>query len=376
MKPLRICFVITALGVGGAEHALLKLLSRMDRQRFEPSLIVLGRQDDLLERFKAIGIQPVMLGLRPGSWPFGEIKRFLDAVRQTQPDILQGWMYHGNLAASFAASRMNPKPKVCWSVRDTPDAAHAHSFFTRTVIRVSGFYVRNVAQIFNVSARSAEYCSKVFGWPAQRTSLLPNGVDTELFKPDAHVRAALRQTLGVSEHAFLVGMVARWSPVKNHALFLKAFAVLRQSVPHAQCVLVGKGLDAANLELAELIQNGSLQGACHLLGPRADVQALYPAFDALALSSRSEGFPNVLVEAMSCAVPVVSTDVGDAIQIVGQGGHVVDQDEQALAKALAQLALPQDRETMGQCAREHVLAHYGLDAVVAGLQDRYLALTA
>ncbi|WP_018608805.1 glycosyltransferase [Uliginosibacterium gangwonense] len=376
MTRVHVCFVITALGVGGAEHALLKMLSRLDRTRFEPSLIVLGRQDDLLPRFQAIGIEPLMLRLRPGRWPFAEVGRFLAAVRSIQPDILQGWMYHGNLAASFAAARLNPKPRVCWSVRDTPDAAHAHSFFTRMVIRLSGFYVGRVAQIFNVSARSAEYCAQNLGWPRECTALLPNGVDTELFQPDSALRAKLRLELGVADDSVLVGMVARWSPVKNHALLLRAMAALRTKVPNAQCVLVGKGLDRNNAELMALIEQNGLAFACHLLGPRADVQTLYPAFDILALSSRSEGFPNVLVEAMSCGVPVVSTDVGDARQIVGAGGLIVGQDENEMAQALEFLCLLGNRQAMGRAAREQVNQHYGLDSVVEGLQARYLSLIA
>ena len=372
MRPVRLCFVITALGVGGAEHALLKLLSRLDRKLFEPSLIVLGQQEDLLPRFQAIGIEPVMLRLTPGRWPLAEIGRFLTAVREIQPDILQGWMYHGNLAASFAAARLQPAPTVCWSVRDTPDAAHAHSLFTRLVIRFSGLYLARVATIFNVSARSAAYCARNLGWPAERTALLPNGVDTGLFTPDADARARLRGQLGLADDVPVIGMVARWSPVKNHALFLAAFAALLKQRPTARAVLVGKGLDADNPELMRVLSALGLENACHLLGPLSEVHAVYPAFDVLALSSRSEGFPNVLVEAMSCGVPVVSTDVGDARDIVGDCGRIVSHEADAMAAALDELS--QDASAIGPAARERVVKHYGLDSVVQGLQQQYLAL--
>lgn len=374
MRPIRVCFVITALGVGGAEHALLKLLGRLDRALFEPSLIVLGQQDDLLPRFQAIGIEPVMLRLTPGRWPLAEIGRFLAAVRAIAPDILQGWMYHGNLAASFAAARLQPAPLVCWSVRDTPDAAHAHSLFTRLVIRFSGVYLNRVATIFNVSARSAEFCARNLGWPAERTALLPNGVDTGLFKPDAEARASLRGRLGLADDAPVIGMVARWSPVKNHALFLAAFAALLKRRPAARAVLVGKGLAADNPELMRIVSALGLENACHLLGPQAAVHQLYPAFDVLALSSRSEGFPNVLVEAMSCGVPVVSTDVGDAPDIVGEGGRIVAHEAEAMAAALDELC--QGGPALGAAARERVEQRYGLDAVVQGLQQCYLRLHA
>jgi len=374
MPRLRIGFVITALGVGGAEHALLKLLSLLDKTRFEPSLVVLGQQDDLLPQFQAIGIEPVMLRLRPGRWPFAELGRFLAVMRNLRVDILQGWMYHGNLAASFAAARLHPAPRVCWSVRDTPDSAHAHSVFTRLVIRASSYYLGRVARIFNVSARSAQYCARELGWPLERTEVLPNGVDSAVFCPDLERRSTFRQRLGVADNVILIGMVARWSPVKNHALFLSALSQLRRDMPNVEAVLVGKGLDENNPELMALLSRYDLHDCCHLLGPCDKVETLYPAFEMLALSSRSEGFPNVLVEAMSCAVPVVSTDVGDAIDIVGDTGYVVAQDSDAMATALRKLCEPAHARRLGLAARARVVERYSLAAIVAKLQAQYEVL--
>lgn len=374
---LRLVIIITGLGIGGAEHALLKLLSRVDRSRFQISLIVLGREDALEPAFRAIGIEPIRLGLAAGRWPLGAVGRLFKTVRALNPDILQGWMYHGNLAASFVGARLSGVP-VCWSVRDTPDAAHGHSRFTRLVIRFSGWYVGRVSRIFNVSAHSAAYCAAHFGWPPTRTEVLPNGIDTALFWPDPVARAALRETLGVAENQPVIGMVARWSPVKNHALFLEAAARLRVHAPQTCFVLVGKGLEAGNAELMAIIERLGLGEAVHLLGARHDVERLYPAFDIAALSSRSEGFPNVLAEAMSCGVPVVSTDVGDARAIVGPGGTVVPARADALvfAQALGALLDAPDRQQKGLAARAHIEQHYALDAVAGRLQQRYCALAA
>ena len=373
-RPIRLCIVITGLGVGGAEHGLLKLLSRLDRTRIEPSLIVLGQEDALLPRFREIGVEPLMLGLKPGRWPLAEFGRLISAVREREPDLLQGWMYHGNLAASFAASRIKPSPVLCWSVRDTPDAGQGHSLFTRIVIWLCGLYLGRVARIFNVSSRSADYCASRLGWPRERTFILPNGVDTALFRPDPASRAALRAELGIEESVPLVGHVARWHPVKNHALFLEAVARLSERLPKIQCVLVGKGLEWGNAELVGLIERYGLRAHCHLLGPRSEVSAIYPGFDLLALSSRSEGFPNVLVEAMSCGVPVVTTDVGDARDIVGKTGFVAESDASAMAKALGVVADPLRCRELGRLARDRVERHYGLDAVAASLEAEYRRL--
>ncbi len=372
VKPIRVCVVITGLGIGGAEHALLKLLTAMDRQRVEVSLVVLGQLDALAPQFRAIGIEPIFIGLRAGRWPLGEVGRLIRAVRELEPDLLQGWMYHGNLAASFVAARL-ARP-ACWSVRDTPDAAHGHSRFTRMTIALSRWYLGRVTRIFNVSARSAAYCSEHLGWPAERTEVLPNGLDLSRFRPDPAAREAFRQEQGWSTDTPVVAMVARWSPVKNHRLFLEAAASLRARLPEVRFVLIGKDLDAGNTTLAGWLAELDLLDAVVLLGPRHDVEALYPAFDLVALTSKSEGFPNVLAEAMACGVPVVTTDVGDAAEIVGDTGCVVSPTAQAFADALARLLVYPERAARGRAARERIAARYAIDGIAARLTDRYAAI--
>ncbi|WP_374399955.1 glycosyltransferase [Niveibacterium sp.] len=369
MRPIRVCVVITGLGIGGAEHALLKILSALDRRRIAVSLVVLGRLDALAPQFCAIGIEPVFIGLRAGRWPLGEVGRLIRTVRELEPDLLQGWMYHGNLAASFLGARL--RRPVCWSVRDTPDAAHGHSRFTRLTIALSRWYVGRVARIFNVSARSAAYCAERLGWPAERTEVLPNGLDLSRFRPDPASREAFRAAQGWPTATPVVAMVARWSPVKNHRLFLEAAAALRAYQPEVRFVLIGKDLDAANATLAGWLAELGLPDAVALLGPRHDVEALYPAFDLLALTSKSEGFPNVLAEAMACGVPVVTTDVGDAAEIVGDTGSIVPPTPQTFADALGRLLADPERATRGLAARERIAVRYAIDGIAARLADRY-----
>ncbi|HEX5127101.1 MAG TPA: glycosyltransferase [Rhodocyclaceae bacterium] len=375
-ERLRLCIVITALGVGGAEHALLRLLSRFDREQFDISMIVLGREDALAERFAQIGVRLTMLRLTPGRWPFGEVERFLQAVRAINPDVIQGWMYHGNLAASFAAARLQKSVPICWSVRDTPDAQHGHSLFTRMVIRLSGWYAQRTAKIFNVSSRSAAYCAEHLGWPSAQTEILPNGVDTALFVPNSATRLAMRTSWGVSSDCPLIGMVARWSPVKNHALFLDAAADLCRKRPHARFALVGAGLDSTNAVLMAQVRRLDLADKVRLLGPRDDLQNIYPAFDVVALTSKSEGFPNVLAEAMSCGVPVVSTDVGDARDIVGDGGLIVPATPQAFSAAFERLLDQAIHARLSASARSRIQERYALDAIAARLEQSYRMLVA
>ncbi|MCL2657534.1 MAG: glycosyltransferase [Betaproteobacteria bacterium] len=373
-QPLRLCIVITGLGVGGAEYALLKLLAAFDRDRFAISVVVLGREDALVPQLRRLGIEPVMLGLKPGRWPFGEIRRLIRSVRALEPDILQGWMYHGNLAASFLGARLGVP--VCWSVRDTPDAAHPLSRFTRLVIRVSHWYVDRVTCIFNVSAHSARYCIEHLKWPEKRTVVLPNGLDLDRFRPNASTRRAYRSEWGFSEDELVVGMVARWHPVKNHRLFLEAAALLHKKRPKARFVLVGKRLDEGNQTLKAWITELGLGDAVRLLGQHAELEALYPAFDLVALTSRSEGFPNVLAEALACGVLVVSTNVGDAREIVAGHGRIVAARPEAMAEAWAEILDDPTRAARGLAGRRHIAANYAVEQIAARLMRYYTRFAA
>lgn len=381
-KKIKLCIVITGLGVGGAEHALLRVLSHFDYTRFDITLLVLRGEDILTEQFKTLPIKVISLGLAPGKFPFRQIKQIQETIRAEAPDILQGWMYHGNLAASFVSSRLTPPVPVCWSVRDTPDAGHNHSLFTKIVIKISNYYAFKVERIFNVSAYSADYCSRRLGWPRDRTEVLPNGIDSTRFVQDFAMRQVQRKRWQVPNDAMLIGMVARWDKVKNHRLFLESAALFRKKYPDAYFVMAGKDIDADNLTLTQWIDQLGLQDHVKLLGSYERIEHFYPALDVLSLTSKSEGFPNVLAESMSCTVPVVTTDVGDARDIVGVntgkvkgiGGLVVPAAPKAFVEAWTALMNDVLRFRMGAAGRERIKNVYALDTVVNRLQQSYVSI--
>ncbi|MEC5396968.1 glycosyltransferase [Uliginosibacterium sp. H1] len=366
----KLLVVVASLGNGGAEHALLNLLSRLDRGAFSPAVLCLGGEGAMAARYRTAGIPVRALGMRPGRWPLGQLSAARAAMREMAPDLLLGWMYHGNLAAAVLAGALprSPKLPLAWAIRATPDHAHSHSLFTGGVIQASRLFLRKVDLILNVSSRSAALMQSRYGYPAARTVVLPNGVDTARFAPQALARAVVRAELGLSPATPLFGMVARWHPVKNHALFVRAAARCVQAIPAAQFVLVGEGCETANFDLLDLLDAAGMRDRFHLVGAQRDVERWNAAFDVAVLSSSSEAFPNVLVEAMSCGTPVVSTDVGDAREIVADTGFVVSVDDEvamgtAMATALA------ERSTRGAAARARVLERYDLTQQAARFAD-------
>src|SRR5690606_10755081 len=192
--------------------------------------------------------------------------------------------------------------------------------------------------------------------------------DLSRWQADAIARGQARQQWGVSSDTPVIGSVARWNPLKDHHNLLAAFSQSLDSYPHMRCVLIGQGMDESNAELCGLLDRYGLRDKVILLGRRDDVPALINGLDVHVLSSRAEGFPNVVAEAMAAGVACVVTDVGDAAMMVDDAGWVAPaQDPQALSAAIdavvSGLGSPEHVARMQQ-GRERVGQMFSLDAMV------------
>ena len=219
---------------------------------------------------------------------------------------------------------------------------------------------------------------EALGYRPRRWTYIPNGIDTETFRPDPRARAETRGELGFDESVFAIGLVARYDLMKDHATFIRAAVRLAETRPEARFVLVGRGTDARDGELERLVQEAGIADRVRRLGERTDVARIVPGLDLVTLSSAfGEGFPNVLGEAMACGVPCVTTDVGDAAGIVGETGLVVrPRDPDALAAAWTEAAARDGatRIALGAAARERIIAQYSLARMVRRYENLYSEL--
>jgi glycosyltransferase involved in cell wall biosynthesis len=204
--------------------------------------------------------------------------------------------------------------------------------------------------------------------------VIPNGFDLLVLRPDRSARDNLRKELAIPADAPLVGMLARFHPMKDHSTFVKAAALLRERLANAHFLLAGEGVDDTNAELIGQLASLGLVACTRLIGVRTDVTRVISSLDLFTLTSCSgEGFPNVLGEAMACEVPCVATRVGDSAYVLGDTGCIVSpRDPQALADAWA-LILESSNErirAMGRAARARVEAMFSIGAVAT----QYIAL--
>lgn len=373
---MRVLYIITGLATGGAETMLLKLLERLDRERYAPLVISLTTMGDIGPRIAALGISVQALGMTSRlPSPFGFV-RLLQQVREARPDIVHTWLYHADLLGGVAA-RLVGINAVCWGIRSSNlDSDKTHRG-THAVRRVCAVLSHVIPRCIFLNSEAARLIHVELGYAAGKMNVVPNGFDLSRFKPDEGARLSIRAGLGCANDTLLVGMVGRFDPLKNHSGFLSAMAIVRRYLPQVHLVLAGKGVDHDNEELMRSIEGAGLMENTHLLGPRDDMPELMAALDVLACPSHAEAFPNVVGEAMAVGVPCVATDVGDCAYIIGDTGLVVPAGDMAgfASGVAATLKLPRaERAIMGGRARERVAGEFEIGRVVRRYQEMYESL--
>jgi glycosyltransferase involved in cell wall biosynthesis len=208
----------------------------------------------------------------------------------------------------------------------------------------------------------------------KKMTVIPNGFDVEAYKPDLDIRNHIRHFLNVSPDTLIIGSVGRFNEYKDHRSFVLALARLASADSKTCFLLVGRDVDSDNVTLMRWIEETGHADRFRLLGERSDMPAIFASMDIFCLHSRSEGFPNVLGEAMCMSLPSVVTDVGDAGMLLGDAGLVVStQDPEALARGLLTLiqSSPEARESLGNIARERIKENYSIEVVKRQYEDLY-----
>lgn len=366
--PLRVVHVISGLGQGGAESVLLRLATYPD-QTVEHTVVSLTDEGIYGERLRAAGVPVHTMGMARGRVSLGAVMALKRLLVTLRPQVVQTWMYHADLIGGVAA-RLAGIRAIAWGIRNSGAHLERSSRSARIVLKLCAALSGRLPAAIVCAAQDAAERHAKKGYRRDRMVVISNGYDLSRYAPDAEARKRVRAQWGVDESAPLIGSVARWDPLKDHANLLRAVAALVRDGRDAglRCALIGRGMTAENAELGALIDKLNLRERVILAGPSDDVPAVMTALDLHVLSSCAEGFPNVVAEAMACGVFCVVTDVGDAAFIVGDTGIVVPPEQaEALARGIESALLEvaaRGRLRVGQVARERVLANFDLARMV------------
>jgi glycosyltransferase involved in cell wall biosynthesis len=373
MNTIKVLHCITDLSPDGAQRTLLRLIGSLERAGIESRVVCLAGEGSLSSEFESAGFPVIQLGMQRGIPSLAGIVKLRAIIKEWQPHIVQGWMYHGNVAALLATKMSGMSVPVLWNVRRCLYDLSRDRFATRLTIRAGAWLSRWISRIiYCVDLAAVQH--EALGFDAYRRIVIPNGVDMTTFKPTNVERSALRRELGVPDECRLVGAVGRYHPQKDFEGFLQAAAAVVWGGGDAHFVLAGRGLSPDNERLAALVSDLGISRRVHLLGERTNIPALMSGLDLFVSSSNNEGFSNVLAEAMASGLACVATDVGAAREVLCGVGRLVPPEEPlvlgvAIAEMLALRA--EERAAIGVRARMTIGQRYSVERMVESYAQLY-----
>jgi len=363
-QKIRVLQLVEGFNFGGAETKLLELVQHMDRDRFETTVISLGLGNEIEDLFRQLDCR-VMTFQRQSKIDFGLLKRIRNFIRNEKIDIVMTTLFYADVIGALAGHKGGAKGVFSWETISHPKWLVPHRFWAYR------YAIRKADKVISVSIATADWLIQKRKVPAEKVMIIPYGVNLQKFKPGA--RSVSRQDIGVSDDDVVIGQVARLNEQKGHTFLIDAAASIIEHQPRAKFVLVGDG--PLRSEIEEKIRSKNLQDHFILLGFRQDVPDLLPLFDVFTLPSLYEGLPNVVLEAMATALPVVATPVDGTKEAVvdNETGFMVPVgDTQALAEKLLLLIHDaQLRNKLGSAGRRRVEEHFSLQGQVSKFEKLY-----
>jgi glycosyltransferase involved in cell wall biosynthesis len=366
---MKVVHVIIGLGVGGAETMLKKLvLSASGVTHVVVSLTSCGPIGQQLVEKK---IKVYALDMRDSVGVPWAAWRLLRILRSERPSAVQTWMYHADLLGGVVASVLGIP--VVWGVRTT-ELPRARSIAARFIRKCCALLSNAVPDKIVYPAVASKKLHERIGYSRHKSIVIPNGFQVDTLLDSYLMRGEMRKIFGLQDLDVAVGFVGRFHDDKDPHTFLRAMSFLLNRVSLLKVILVGRDFDVGNHRLSAWIDGCGLRGRVLLLGERFDVPACVSAMDVFCLSSRTEGFPNVLGEAMGVGVPCVATDVGDVREVLGDCGIVVPrEDPSALAEGVRNILgwTPEERTSRVACGRERIAVSYSIAASCRKFENLY-----
>lgn len=364
-QPTRIAFCITDLDPGGAERALVQLVTRLDRRRWDPIVFSLMWPGSLLDDLHSADI-PVNAFDAARSWQApGVILKLRRALLDWKPQILQTFLFHANLIGRLAGSSAKV-PHIVSGIRVAEKRARGHLLLDRWTDRLVDAHVA-------VSQSVADFSIRVGKLPARKMVVIRNGVDLDRFANADRIRWT---ELGLPETARVVLTVGRLDRQKGLLTLVQAAESITRQYPDVHFVFVGEGPQREELERE--IGNRGLSGRVLLPGWRSDIPRLLRSAELFVLPSQWEGLPNAVLEAMAAGLPVICSRVEGAEELIepNRSGLLVSPGnaEQLRETAARLLADSELQKRLGNAAQERVRQEFSWDRMAASYDALYQRL--
>ena len=376
-RPMRIARVIARLNVGGPARHVILLTAGLDRTRFHTTLItgVVGTDEgDLAEMARLQGVEPLVIpelgrSIRP-IHDLVALLKLVRAFRRLRPDVVHTHTAKAGTLGRVAA-RLTGVPVCVHTFHGHVLEGYFHPAMSQLFRGIERVLARRTDRIVAISPRLREDILAMGIGRPERVEVIPLGLDLERFRVPPPAR--LREELGVASGTPLLGIVGRLVPIKDHPTLFRAMALLEDGKipPHLVVVCDGELRE----KLRRLACDLYLASRIHFLGWRGDLETILSELDVVICSSRNEGTPVALIEAMAAGVPVLSTDVGGVGDVVthGETGWLVSPGDPAvLAEAIRHLlAEPALRARLAMAGRAVALERHGVEGLIRRTEALY-----
>lgn len=360
---MKVLYIITGLGMGGAEHVVVNLADKIALRGHQVKLAYLTGNALVLPNnpnIEVISLNVNSIKDLPNAYLY--LRR---VIKKFEPDIVHSHMFHSNILSRLIRITTNMPKLICTS----------HSNFEGGKIRILAYRITDkLATIStNVSENAAASMVSQGAYGSNRVVAIPNGVDVERFRFDSESRHKVRDHLGVGNKQMILA-VGRMNPAKDYPNLFKSIALLKQYRNDFIVYIVGDG--PLKPSLIELCKNLDISDCIVMLGTRHDIPELMSACDIFVLSSAWEGFGLVVAEAMATERVVVATDCGGTREIVDSSGFLVEpRNSELLAKELNRALSLSDyeRSKLGAAARQRIIDNFSLEANVNAYCELYLS---
>lgn len=359
--------------MGGAELMLrrLVLFHRANRD-IKHRIISLTSLGVIGGQLRDAGIEVDCIGMKSFLGAPRALLSLMWRVRAYKPDLVQTWMYHADLLGGLAARLMGVK-NIVWGIRTT-DVSAGCSRGTAWVRATCSWLSRFIPVRIICAANASMIAHQRIGYCAEKMIVVPNGFEVERFRLDKDVREQSRSKFGFGSEEIVLGCVGRFNPDKDFLNFIRAASDVMRVNPMVRALLIGRDVCPENVELNGWLEESGFSERFVLLGQRADIPFCLASLDIFVLSSRTEGFPNVLGEAMAMGLPAVTTDVGDAAYLLGDCGVVVPkEDSTALSAGIRSLLSKgaDERKLIGDAARERIVRNFSMPSCCERFESVY-----
>ena len=368
-RAMNVMLLTRDLKYGGAQRQLAVLAKGLHERGHRVVVAQFYSGGPLEQELLEAGI-PIRPLQKRGRWDLlSFFLRLVQVMREERPEILYSYLTD---LVTLALKPRFPSTKIVWGIRSSNKDFSRYDWCMWISYKLT-FRLSRFADAVIANSQAGRNDHIALGYPRAKVAVIPNGINTQRFRPDLEARHRVRSEWGIQDHEQVIGIVGRLDPVKDHPTFLQAVTSLTQERNHLRFVCVGDGPLEYRDSLLQLTRSLNLTERVIWLAGRGDMAAVYNGLDLLVNSSTTEGFSNVIAEAMACGVPCVATDVGDSAWLMGNLGEVVSpRDPVALAKAMGKV-LNRRPQNPAQI-RQRIVEQFSVEKLVADTEQALLKL--